>query len=605
MVRAVRKESRPGAVVLTMVVGAAALLFAQAMARWGSFHNETFDLAFYARMAWGPVHGTFWDPIVGAHMLGLHLSVVLFPLGLVTLVPGAVVPVLLGLQAMAVAAAAWPLGQIGARRFGPWGAVLGAGAWLLYPNIAHVATYEWHPGTIAVLPLAFALDALDRGAPRAFVISVLGVLACREDLGLVTGLLGLVAFYEKGALRRAGGLSAIVSFLYVAVFLFVLLPLFGPDHGSAQLHFGKWGPTLPEALVGMLTQPLELARHLGDPARVAYLPRLLAPVAFLAVLAPRWLIPTLPIIAVNLLSEWPTTTDLDSHYQTCLLPFLIAGALDGGSRLVPRVRAPVVAVILTACLVFTHLLAGGTPLAADYERAMFTDDGRSRGAREALEVVPPGAAVQLPYALMPHVAERAAFGPPPPPDRNYDWVILDAWHRERFAHNEDLLRTDEEPTVRSWLARDDYGLVRVAGPYLVLHRGADPRALPVSRYRVDVPPPGAGGDVPPPRHLTACLDLVSADIQDGALVLTLGAKGPCGADLAVRIGRGYRPQRVDLLFDGVLSPAHLRDGETFRSVHALDEDERAAFAAGRLRVGLLRSSGARPSHDDPVAIDCR
>jgi len=598
MVRAVRKPERPQAVALTLVVGAALLLFFQAMARWESLHNQTFDLAFYARMAWGPVHGTFWDPIVGAHMLGLHLSLVLFPLSLVTLVPGVIVPLLLGLQAIATAAAAIPLGQIAARRFGPWGAVLGAAAWLLYPNIMHVATYEWHPGTIAVLPLAYALDALDRRAPRAFIVSVLLALACREDLGLVTGLLGLVAFRAGPELHRAGRVVALVSFAYVALFLFVLLPFYGPAEGSAQLHFGKWGPSLPAALVGMVTHPVELLEHLAAPERLAYLPRLFAPVAFLAFLAPRWLIPILPIVGINLVSEWPTTTDLDSHYQTVLLPFLIVAALDGGSRLIPRTPGAFIAVILTGTLLASHALAGGSPVAMDYDAAMFEDDARSLAARRVLAVLPDEAAVQLPYSLMPHVAERLYFGPPPPPDRNYDWVVLDAWHRVDFAQSEDLLRTDEEPTVRDWLARDDYGLVLVAEPFFVLRRGADPRALPVERYRV----PTAEG---PPQHLSACLDLVGRELDEGALVLTLRAKAPCGADLALRLGRGYRPRRVDLLFDGVLSPAHLRVGEVYRSTHALDDDERAAFEEGLLRVGLLRSSGARPSHGDPVAVDCR
>ncbi|MBW2461473.1 MAG: DUF2079 domain-containing protein [Deltaproteobacteria bacterium] len=593
-----RKPERPQAVVLSLVGGAALLLFFQAMARWGSLHNQTFDLAFYARMAWGPVHGVFWDPIVGAHMLGLHVSLLVFPLSLVTLVPGVIVPLLLGLQAIATAAAAIPLGQIARRRFGPWGAVLGAAAWLLYPNIAHVATYEWHPGTIAVLPLAYALDALDRGAPRAFVVCALLTLACREDLGLVTGLLGLVALRSDPRLHRAGRVVALVSFAYVALFLFVLLPLLGPAEGSAQLHFGKWGPSLPSALVGMITHPVQLIEHLADPARLAYLPRLLAPVAFLAVLAPRWLIPVLPIVGINLVSDWPTTTDLDSHYQTVLLPFLIVAALDGGSHLAPRVSGGQVGALLSGALVLSHLIAGGSPVAMDYDAAMFQDDARSRAARRVLAVLPDDAAVQLPYALMPHVAERHSFGPPPPPDRNYDWVVLDAWHRIDFAQSEDLLRTDEEPTVRDWLARDDFGLVLVAEPYLVLRRGADPRALPVERYRA----PTAAG---PAQRLSACLDLVGTEIDEGALVLTLRAKAPCGADLALRLGRGYRPERVDLLFDGLLSPAHLRTGEDYRSTHNLDDDELAAFEEGRLRVGLLRSSGARPSHADPVAVHCR
>ena len=52
---------------------------------------------------------------------------------------------LLAAQSLALALAAWPLSLIGARRFGPRGGVAAALAYLLYPNLGHVATYEFHP----------------------------------------------------------------------------------------------------------------------------------------------------------------------------------------------------------------------------------------------------------------------------------------------------------------------------------------------------------------------------------------------------------------------------------------------------------------------------
>jgi hypothetical protein len=59
---------------------------------------------------------------------------------------------------------------------------------------------------------------------------------------------------------------------------------------------------------------------------------------------------------------------------------------------------------------------------------------------------------------------------------------------------------------------------------------------------------------------------------------------------------------VDLLFDGVLSPAHLRAGDIVESRHALSAEERGRILRDGLRVGVLRSSGARPDHGDPVSL---
>jgi len=591
-------RQRPRIVVLAMVATFAVMLLVQALARWSTFHNETFDLAFYGRMAWGPWHLVLWDPVVGAHVLGLHVSLVVLPLGLATFVPGAIVPTLLAAQAGAVAAAAVPFSVMAARRFGPWGALLGAGVWLLYPNIGHVATYEFHPGTLAVLPMAFALDALDRRAPRAFFLAVLGVLACREDLGLCTGFLGVVAMRDGEAMRVVGKRSAILSFGYLAIFLFVLLPLLGPAHGSVQLHFGKWGDSLPAAAMGMLLDPVGVFHHMSEPDRLGYLPRLLAPLAFLPLVAPRWLIPTLPILAVNLMSEWPTTTDLDSHYQTTLLPFLVAASIDGAAILASQARKGVVIVGLFLALGITHALAGGTPIAMDYDSVAFTPDARSSAASRVIREIPVGESVQAPYALMPHLVERELISAAPPPDKNYAWVIFDAWHRDRYAQSEDLLRTSEEPVLRDWLARPEYGLVHVAAPYLVFRRGADPRQLARERGIFESSGPRAVA----PLRLAECLSITGWARRDDMLVLDFEATGPCGADLALRIGPGYRPSRVDLLFGGVLSPLHLRTGDRVRSLHPLDDEEARSFDAGELRVGLLRSSGARPTHADPVAV---
>ena len=93
----------------------AALTALLALARFASVHNRTFDLALYARLAWGLVHGQAWDPIVGGSFLGGHLPFVLLPLGAARRALGTV-PVLLVAQSVALALAAWPLSLIGARR---------------------------------------------------------------------------------------------------------------------------------------------------------------------------------------------------------------------------------------------------------------------------------------------------------------------------------------------------------------------------------------------------------------------------------------------------------------------------------------------------------
>jgi len=593
----VSRRARIG--LLAACAGSAAGFAWLGLARFATFHNETFDLAFYTRMAWGLAQGDYWEPIVGAHVFGLHLSPIVVPLGWIGLAVGSVPVVLLVAQGVALGATAWPLARIGQRRLGDWGVLAGAAAWLLYPNVSHVAGFEFHPGTLAVLPLAWAMDGVDRGSWRGLVLGVLGVLCCREDLALVTVLLGLVAWRSRPELRVAGIATAVASAAWVLLFALVLHPAHAPEEGSMQLHFGRWGDGPVEALGAMLSQPGTLLAHLSAPERLRYLPKILFPLALLPLLSPRWLLVAAPVLAINLLSDFPTTTDMDEHYLTPAVPVLVVGALDGVERVVRGLSPPLAAAGLTAAVLASHLLAGGTPASAAFDPSSFTREPASAHAEAAVAHVPddPDTTVQAPYALMPHLAERWRLGPAPPPDRDTDWVILDAWHRFEYAGNEDLLRTAEEPGFRSWLGRDDYGVVAVEGRYAVLLRGADPRGPVLDRYLVGRADPSRG------RRIAACLALLDARVVGDRLELDLVARDACPKDLALRIGTGRRPRRVDLPFDGWLSPAHLGRGDLLRSVHRLSEAEQRRIRARGLRVGALRSSGARPEHGDPVAID--
>ncbi|MBI2895935.1 MAG: DUF2079 domain-containing protein [Deltaproteobacteria bacterium] len=566
-----------------------------AFARYASFHNETFDLALYARMAWGLARWNWWEPIVGAHVWGIHISPVLVLLGLVGRVVGTV-PTLLVCQVVCAMATAWPLARIGARRLGPAGAFAGVAVWFLYPSLSHVLSYEFHPVTLAVLPLAWGLDALDRKDSRGVALAALGMVVCREDTALVAMMLGVMAAVTSPSMRRTGVAIAAGSLSYFLVFAAVLVPMLAPEHGSIEAHFGQWGNSFGEVLWNVATRPARALAHVGSPQKLGYLALLLAPVAFLPLRRPSLLVVAAAPIVANLLSRWPTTTSLDSHYQIVLVPILVVAALDGLRALPERLHATALGTLVAAALV-GHVLEGGTPISVPFDWGDFGRDTRARAAQAIVDEIPTGASVQAPYAFLPHLAERIEVHEAPPGDRGADFVVLDAWHRQAWAHSEDLLRTDEEPLVRRWLAREDLGLVAARGPYLLLKRGAPPRGGLVARYlerRARRPEVGT--------RLSACIGLRSAWVDGDELVLELVARGECPSDLAIRIGASGRPQRVDPLFDGLLSPAHLERGDLVVSRHRFDRSERERWSRLGVRVGLLRSSGARPAPEDPASV---
>jgi len=571
---------------------AALVLLWMAGARFHNVHQRTFDLGFYGRMAWGLAVFDGWDPIQHAHVLGLHVSPVLVPLGWLGRLFGTI-PVLLAAQVAAVAGAALILGRLAARRLGPIGHLIGPVAFVAYPNLGHVTTYEFHPGTLAVLPLAWAMERLDAGDSRGVARGAIGLLLCREDLALVALMLALVLGWPHRPWRRSGDRDhaewrralqlAVGALAYLALFAFVLHPMFAPTDGPFQAHFGHLGATPDEAVANLLSDPLRLFAHV-DRDKLTWLPRVLAPLAFLSVLAPRMALPALPVLAIAFFSAFPTTVELYSHYLTLAVPPLAAAAIVGAAKVgarLPNRWSPLPSVALAVAAMVGWALVGESPTAK-----AFRPDADTVTRRIILESIPDGASVQAPGPFLPHLVERSRLHHGWKNDDGADFVVLDLWHRERYGGREVLLRTSEEPIMRGWLAKNDMAVVAHAGRYVLLERAADPRG-----------PRGIADDFivttgaePAGDPLTDCLRVLGAERVDPSRVsLQLHATGPCPADLAMRIDG-----RVDLLFGGLLSPAHLRAGDRLVSDHA--------FGGEVLRLSMLRSSGARPNVSDPVEV---
>ena len=549
-------------------------VFAQfAWRRFDTVHNQTYDLAFYARMAWGGVRGDLWMPIVDAHVFGLHVSPVLLPIGALGALIG-IVPALILAQALSAFGAAFMLYRLGRRRLGPAGAWMGALVLLVHPNLGHVLTYEAHPGTLALFPLAWAAERLDAQDGRSVLYACLGMLACREDLALIGIFVAFALWrYDRHHALLCGG--ACVAWL--AYFLFHLHPTFAPRGGSFSQHLGMWGTTPAEVLAHWASHPEQLLTHVLNGDRGTYLPRVLGPLALLPLLGPRLALPAIPVLAMNLVSGFPTTPNMDSHYLTPAIPFLAAAALLGASRLP---RANISLALLGAALAVGYVWVGFQ--GGD----SFSEDAQTRAARAALALVPADASVQAPDELLPHLAERPRLHRAPPPDHGDDITILDISHRARYARTPTLLRTAEEPRVRNWLQREDYGLIGANERYLVFARDADPRS---SEHLIEVRLPR--GEWPGGVSLSSGLRWVDAqqDGEDVILEFLVTARNP--ADLGLRFDDG----RVDLLCNGELGLTHLQRGDLIRSRHE-------NVSLEDLSIGLIRTSGSPPTHRDPRTV---
>ena len=404
----------------------------------------------------------------------------MLPLALLGRLGVPLVPLLLLGQAVAVALLAWPAWHLGQRHLGERAAPWAAAAALLYPTVTVATLHDFHPVTLALAPLLLFVDALDQGRlPRALLFGALA-LACREDIALQLAL-GLLAYaLPGGQVGQAGprpggpgllaralpggqggqvgkpgswpalgpgarlamvGLAALLV-AYFLLYIALIQPLYLPKFGSYGLHFAGLGGDKGEPgravgsgrdmLLLLLSHPLAVLRLFASWERLGYVLRLLWPVGFVALLAPRALAGALPILAINFLSSFPRVRTIESHYTTAMVPFILAAALIGAGRLrdfLARQRAfwqglagartdlgRALAVGLCGLAAAAHIFHGGSPLAvrsARFSWAYFRDPPDAAALRAAITWVSPAASVAARPGPLAHLCQRPRVISPP------------------------------------------------------------------------------------------------------------------------------------------------------------------------------------------------
>lgn len=436
--------------MLPLIIAAYAVFYAVlSWRRFLTFHAEI-DLSYYLRLVWGLAHGHYDLPLVQAqNILGLHLEPILLPLALCGRLGVPLAPLLLGVQATAVALLAWPAYRLGTRhlelgRVGGW---LAAAVALLYPTVTVATLHDFHPVTLALAPLLATIDALDEGRhARALFFGGLALL-CREDIALQLIGLSMGYWLYRGPLaqarlhgrwRRPGFFVLLIGLgLYFLGYVLWLQPRYVPAIGSYGLHFAKLGGLGEvhngrELLLQICHHPEILLRLILDGERLCYPLLLLSPLLLLPLLSPRALLGALPVLGINFLSSFPRVLRLESHYTTAIVPFVLGAGIVGAGRAVCFLRSRLfcrgtsaswaafvpwlVAAGLFAAVSIAHIFHGGSPLALRSERfvwRLFTDDAHAARLRQKVAAVPPFASVAARPGPLAHLAERPRAMSPP------------------------------------------------------------------------------------------------------------------------------------------------------------------------------------------------
>ena len=270
------------------------------------------ETAKYAQAAWQI--GEDLKPITtlsGGNILAEQGSLIVYPLGLLT----SVFPrteTLLIVKSLALAITVVPLWRL-ARRHGRLG--IGATstivfAYSIYTYVHNMNIADFAPAVLAVPALMFAVLAGFDAKKRTMTAAIIFVLCCRADLGLAVAGLGVLLVLEHYRDRKARAdeardrfetaedlrrVGAIAIVLGLAWFITVMYTLQRSGGYGFLEPYAEFGDTPLGVLGGIISHPVKFAQSVGSQANFQILVTLLAPVLFLPLTAPRYLMPAVPL----------------------------------------------------------------------------------------------------------------------------------------------------------------------------------------------------------------------------------------------------------------------------------------------------------------------
>lgn len=323
----------PLTLVLVLAAVWAALFSWLSVARHDAWWTGRFDLGNMVQAIWNTAHG---DVLMATNAageqvsrLGSHVDPLLLVLVPFQMITDSAVPLLVA-QAVFVAAGAIPAFLLGRMWLGDDRlAVAGAVMWLLYAPIQWAVVTDLHAVTLAAPLLMLAIWAAEARNDWVLGIALVLALLGKEQVGLAVMILGVWIIVRQ---RRwiAGAVVSVGALAWTLIAVLVIIPRAGSGLPAPfGERFGRFGDTPSQALVGAITQPLEVVTTIGGWSRLSYLLALLLPLLLLPLFAPLLAAAALPDLMLNMLADWWPNYSIEFHYAAIPAPFLVASAMLG------------------------------------------------------------------------------------------------------------------------------------------------------------------------------------------------------------------------------------------------------------------------------------
>jgi len=315
----------------------------QVILRYDTFTATAFDLGNMDQVIWNTAHGHWFQwTNQGADWYGpplrlaQHFEPIIIPLSLLyVLYPDP--RTLLIFQTLVLTAGALPVFLL--TRFHlpklPLVAPVMAAAYLFSSPLIGLNIFDFHPVSMATTFLLYAFLALTYRRYGWFLLACFLAAACKEDVPFTVALVGVLVIW-KYKLPRLGSILLVGGMIWGLLAFLVIIPHFFPgQHNNFWYRYQSFGISPRVAVVNILLHPWILIGAFFTIDRFNYLASLFRNAGFLSLLAPEWLLPALPSLAINLLSIDDTLLYSGVyHYNATIIPFLMLAAIHGLVRIV-------------------------------------------------------------------------------------------------------------------------------------------------------------------------------------------------------------------------------------------------------------------------------
>jgi uncharacterized membrane protein len=264
---------------------------------------------------------------------------------------------------------------------------------LISPNVLWANIYDFHPVLLAFPLLFFAFYFLLIKKWFPFWLFIVLSLFTKENVGLFIAMMGFLAFFKYRE-KKVG----LVLFTLGMGFSILAIKFIMPAFNSGQQH---WALAWYDFSSGIIPR---IWHEMTNLVALKYYLALLAPYAFLPLLALPWLLPALPDLFINLTSQHIEMQSLIFHYQSLIVIAMTIALIMAFSHIKTHRRLLILSVffLLFISLRQNYLYSPFSNSPGQWHLS-YLFGGNEINFEKALEKIPQNAIVASSSEVRPHV----------------------------------------------------------------------------------------------------------------------------------------------------------------------------------------------------------